>query len=515
MSGLRASRNERKQRYLRGLRGEKSAVSPVVATLILILIAVAAAAALYLWLVAWQGSITGGIGSPTAQYTVTIGGSTSEYPFTSTAAAQFEANNSDVVISVNAGGSGAGMLAVCAGNIEVGESSSLETPALLEANDACPTEPGITVTTVAYDAVDVIVPVANVHGLISVDYDTMTLIYDVASVANGATPTLVSTTANGAATPFTGEWGQLPAAVSGQVVEYKVSTLPAALVTYFTSGLGETCGTGAQPCLDANGTQVGGLTAGAGQPVLAGVVGQPGSGSSSNTVIGSTTAGTTTDTLTFSGDTPCGWGICAGGSGTYPATDAVVPAERSDASGTTQAFEARVLDAASSTGFETSFAGLGFSGCGGNNLLSDCGISVKNQESGNPGVIAYVAGNPDAIGYASDGLARATTSGVSCQGAGTAACGIGIEAAGVGSSVLPGLSSTGSIAGGIVNGGFGTPGLTTTLKISQSYPGCRPFEWVTLQPPTGEVLRFYQWVLSSSNNQAVAGETGEVSIYSI
>ncbi len=78
---MNATKRERKLRYLRGLRGENKAVSPVVATLILILIAVAAAAALYLWLVAWQGNITGGIGQPGAQTTVSIGGSTSVYPF--------------------------------------------------------------------------------------------------------------------------------------------------------------------------------------------------------------------------------------------------------------------------------------------------------------------------------------------------------------------------------------------------------------------------------------------------
>src|SRR5579864_3834460 len=84
------------------------AVSPVVATLILILVAVAAAAALYLWLVAWQGGVTGSIGSPSAQYTVTIGGSTSVYPFDQLAVAQFQQNNSNIVVSDNQGGSGAG-----------------------------------------------------------------------------------------------------------------------------------------------------------------------------------------------------------------------------------------------------------------------------------------------------------------------------------------------------------------------------------------------------------------------
>ncbi|HTW77541.1 MAG TPA: archaellin/type IV pilin N-terminal domain-containing protein, partial [Thermoplasmata archaeon] len=95
----KAKRIERSQRFKRAWRGEnrKKAVSPVVATLILILIAVAAAAALYLWLVAWQGGVTGGIGNPSAQYTVSIGGSTSVYPFAEIAATQFEQNNSDVV----------------------------------------------------------------------------------------------------------------------------------------------------------------------------------------------------------------------------------------------------------------------------------------------------------------------------------------------------------------------------------------------------------------------------------
>ncbi|HTT34743.1 MAG TPA: substrate-binding domain-containing protein, partial [Thermoplasmata archaeon] len=110
---------------------EGRAVSPVVATLILILVAVAAAAALYLWLVAWQGQVTGGIGTPTAQYTVTIGGSTSVYPFTQEAAKEFQQNNSNIVISVNQGGSGAGRLAVCSGAVDIGEASSYTTVATL------------------------------------------------------------------------------------------------------------------------------------------------------------------------------------------------------------------------------------------------------------------------------------------------------------------------------------------------------------------------------------------------
>ena len=110
----------------------------MVATLILILIAVAAAAALYLWLVAWQGNITGGIGSPGAQTTVTIGGSTSVYPFDQLAVSQFEQNNSDVAVSDNQGGSGAGMIAVCSGAVDVGATSALQTVSNLQANYGCP-----------------------------------------------------------------------------------------------------------------------------------------------------------------------------------------------------------------------------------------------------------------------------------------------------------------------------------------------------------------------------------------
>src|SRR5580658_10610257 len=134
----KTKRIERSQRFRRLRRGETRAVSPVVATLILILIAVAAAAALYLWLVAWQGNITGGIGQPGAQTTVDIGGSTSVYPFSALAATWFEQNNSDIAIQDSQGGTGAGMLAVCSGHIQVGAASTPETPAGLIASDGCP-----------------------------------------------------------------------------------------------------------------------------------------------------------------------------------------------------------------------------------------------------------------------------------------------------------------------------------------------------------------------------------------
>jgi flagellin-like protein len=194
--------HRRRMRYAR-LRAQKRAVSPVVATLILILVAVAAAAALYLWLVAWQGGITKGIGTPGAQYTVTIGGSTSVYPFAEQAATWFEANQSDVVISVNQGGSGAGAAAVCSGQVDVGMMSSYSyTAEFLETSDGCPQS--LNQQIVAYDGVDVIVASNNAHFATaadvgttntpnSINWDTLQAIYVDASSTAGSGGNLLNT----------------------------------------------------------------------------------------------------------------------------------------------------------------------------------------------------------------------------------------------------------------------------------------------------------------------------------
>jgi ABC-type phosphate transport system substrate-binding protein len=466
---MNATKRERKLRYLRGLRGDKkhAAVSPVVATLILILIAVAAAAALYLWLVAWQGNITGGIGQPGAQTTVDIGGSTSVYPFSSLAATWFEQNNSDIAIQDSQGGTGAGMLAVCSGHIQVGAASTPETPAGLIASDGCPSTPGITVTTIAYDAVDVVIASANTHGLLSMNWDTLSAIYAGASTTpatllNPSIDNVALTTAPLSAAPFNThaalEWNQIPACV-----------VPANPAT--------TCG-GATDPVEALATSVGpGVACPTGIDVCA----------------------------TGAGASPCGFTVCAGPLG-GTGTDKIVPVERSDASGTTQTFEAKLLGATAANAFAGSFSGLGYSGCGSNNLLADCGISVADQASGNPGVLSAVAANPDAIGYASDGLAR-TTTGIGTGGivpflavgqplVGTTGTAFG--------AVVPSTGATGTIAAGI----------TDSLTVSQ-YSGWRPFEFVTLQPPTGEVQRFIEFITDPANNAELATVTGEVGLYSI
>lgn len=450
-----------RHRHARRRKAER-AVSPVVATLILILVAVAAAAALYLWLVAWQGGVTGSIGSPSAQSTVTIGGSTSVYPFDQVAVDQFQQNNSNIVISNNQGGTGAGMLAVCHGAVDIGASSSLQTVAGLQTNDQCPAT--TVITTVAYDAVDPIVASANTHQLGSISWDTLTYIYDGAS----STPaTLKPTTFNGVTTtsgilnvaPWSTyaalAWNQIPACVLGATTCEGVTTAGALPIAASTSiGAGVACtGNANLECANA-------------------------------------------------GATTCGFTVCA--SGTNP-TNLIKTVSRSDASGTTQSFEARLLGATSATGFAASTSALGFSGCGSNNLIADCGMTSTSTGNGNPGVIAAVGASADAIGYASDGLARAAGSGValiSYNGVGQAACTTGSACAN--GAIVPTTGGTGTISCGIKS-------CTTTLQ----YVGWRPFEWVTTNTPTGEVQRLLQYVLDPANNLNFASESQEVSVYSI
>jgi len=409
MNDMRATFRERTQRFRRRMRGENKAVSPVVATLILILIAVAAAAALYLWLVAWQGNLTAGIGSPSAQYTVTIGGSTSVYPFSSVGVSWFEQNNSNVVISDNQGGTGAGMLAVCEGHVDVGAASSPQTVAGLQTNDGCPASAAVTITTIAYDAVDIIISQkAGNPGLTSINQTVLLGIYLAQS-----------------------------------------STVPTG-ITY--AGLG--------------------LVLPAGWPAI-------GSGTLTWTQVPTTAGCNYVSTCTYSAD-----------------ANTVHIYERSDTSGTEQTFTSRLLGFTSATAIANSVSTLGFGGCGSDGQLASCGSSAGitgTGENGNPAVIAAVAGDANGIGFASDGLARAAGSGVSY---------LAFAGPGQASAIVPSLGSSGSIAHGITGG-------------SNPYVGWRPFEFVTLNPPTGEVERFFQFILDPANNLNIAQVSAEISIYSV
>ncbi len=472
---MNATKKERKMRYLRGLRGENhnKAVSPVVATLILILIAVAAAAALYLWLVAWQGSVTGGIGGQSAQTTVTIGGSTSVYPFDQLAVAQFEQNNSDIAISDNQGGSGAGMIAVCSGAVDIGATSALQTITNLQTNYACPLGGNSVpvITTVAYDGVDMITqgatPAASPHGLYSISWDTVLSIYITTSTSaytgiwtatiNGMAPASGITIATN--TPIA--WDQIPACVNGATACGGTAVTEAPLTTFTAT--------------PASGTATGNL-----------IVAAPA------TVLGTST---------------CGWTVCAGGGAGHAATDNIQTVTRSDPGGTVQSFTARILGIGSGNSPVSGLSAMlnNWGGCGSDGQLGSCGIATTTAQLGNPGVISYVASHPDALGFASDGLARVSTSGVSCAGVSTAACGIGVEGLGQSVAIQPSLGASGTIAAAI----------KVPMTATTGYVGWRPFQWVTLGAPTGEVQRLLQFTIDPYNNQNFASEANEISIYQI
>lgn len=482
------SRRTTRRLYRRMKIKDEKAVSPVVATLILILIAVAAAAALYLFITQFQTSTQNSIGSPSAQATITIGGSTSVYPFDQYAVSEFEANNSGITISNNEGGTGAGMLSVCHGAVDIGTASSLQTPSGLETNDGCPTT--VDVTVFAYDAVDVITQQADTHGLVSIGADTLLAVYASDTPGGAAATTIASSyhysvdgvpfatlfgVSNGPTGPLS--WGQLPACVaatSGCGGSQMTETHNIGVSVNTTWGTGATCASNTTS-VDICAT----VTHGTGGAL---------SGAAS----------------------PCGFTVCALGTSASGAST-IVTVHRADTSGTEQTFTAKLLGIGSGNTPASSYSSVqsSFTGCGSDGQLASCDIVANSSQTGNPNVISYVSGHSNAIGFASDGLTRLTSSGVSCQGVSTSACGIGFEAWGQSSAVQPSLGSTGTIATAINNGG------SAPATGAGQYAGWRPFSYVTTNTPTGEVAEFINWVLDPNNNQAVALDAAEISIYSI
>ncbi|HYB79634.1 MAG TPA: substrate-binding domain-containing protein [Thermoplasmata archaeon] len=590
MSDKGTKMRQRRQAFRR-LHGEKKAVSPVVATLILILIAVAAAAALYLWLVAWQGGVTKGIGSPGAQYTVTIGGSTSVYPFASEAANWFEQNNSDVVISVNQGGSGAGMAAVCSGQVDIGEASAFYSASTLETSDACPAT--LNEQIIAYDGVDAILPTGNPHGIQSMSWDTLQAIYEQASstaptsgIASGDGYLAGSYHMDGVLAPVvspgaqgtTYAWDQIPACAAAQAgtgggVNFCASYgNESTAVGEITTALGSTAALNYAVTAAPTATTVSAtFTMPAGEQIAPGVLaatialtpsGCPGATATaatsptySQSVVGTTaqtltvsftsslsctapgtltfvigaitvndfyytgTGGTTiaignaagtcptgfADDLCSAGtgpQSPCGFLVCAGGTTAAPATKTIDTYYRSDVSGTQQSFLARLLAVGTSNTANT--LAVGFTGCGGDNQWDGCGMALpaKFGEDGNPAVISAVAGDVNGIGFASDGLVQAATSGVSA---------IGFQ--GFGQSVYVSLSSESTALKAIAAGISDYDSSNTAYANAQAYVGWRPFLNVETTPPTGEVLRYLQFVMDPANNENIAAAAAEISVY--
>ena len=473
----RIEKNNRRRRALRIRKGQ--AVSPVVATLILILVAVAAAAALYLWLVAYQGGVTKSIGSGQVQYTLAIGGSTTVFPVTEKAIPWFEANNSNIKVSDNPGGSGAGELSLCsgAGAIDIAAMSRPMKPAELT---LCPTA---VQTVIGYDAVTATVTAAsvgattNTAGIASFGEGELLNIF----WANGGQPTtaagfpavlgpaaggagdLVGGPAVPAAAGVPASWGLMAPTGAGGVYQWtNVPTIgcydPAA-----TANIGTAGGT-----IDAGGHI---------------------------TALGTYATG--------------GLYVCSHAWTTYgTGANSINIYGRADNSGTAEAFDNNVL---------------GIS-CGTDNQLASCGFPYNtgapttgtiNVATGNPAVLAAEAKDKNALGSGSWGLNAAPTSQFggaagtpqavvvsmplvgNSQGVATVNCG-SVSACG---AVAPSLSA---IKAGIA-AGYGT-------QISGGYIGWRPLQYVTLGAPTGEAQRFIDFVLQPNLNQVLLQSNFYISV---
>lgn len=398
-------------------------------------------------------------------HNVSLGGATAAYPENELAASWFDQNNSDVTISVDQGGSAAGLEAVCSGELDIGVSSLALPGDSLEVDYDCPTT--AFATAIAYDGVDIVVNHTNPHGLLSLGYDTLTLIYDRASAT---TPTLVATSEDGVALPTgfpTGAlaWDNLPAAVAG--------------------------------------ASVGGMT----EQVAAGYAGFGGTGQAAGS---GALAG---DIVTPSTDpSPCGWTICAGpftSTEGASATSTVVPEDLNAADGSTQVLESRLFGAVSSTGFAGSYGALGFQGCGSANLLSDCGISLTTAGAGTPAQLAAeVASNVNALGYLPDPVARGSP-GIGPSGI------VPFLALGESLTVESGPSAA---DGGVVPtlGGTGTyEAAVAGTSSANQYAGWLPFLYITTSAPSGETAEFIDFVMEPACNENLASESGTLSVYSL
>jgi hypothetical protein len=116
-------------------------------------------------------------------------------------------------------------------------------------------------------------------------------------------------------------------------------------------------------------------------------------------------------------------------------------------------------------------------------------------------VITDVAGEVDGIGYASDGLVQASTVVVP------------VNLEGYGQTVVVNMQGASTALAAIALGISDVNSQSSSYATAQAYIGWRPFIMTETNIPTGEVLRFLEFVMDPANNQAIALATAEISVY--
>jgi phosphate transport system substrate-binding protein len=126
---------------------DASAVSPIIATLMLVLVAVGSAGAFYVWQSGWQENTTDNLEDTDMRTSLLLGGSSTVYPVTVDAAEAFMEEFPQFNIETKGGGSDSGIIGVGEGILHIGAAS--KNPS----SDDFEKYPDLTVTTIGYDGV--------------------------------------------------------------------------------------------------------------------------------------------------------------------------------------------------------------------------------------------------------------------------------------------------------------------------------------------------------------------------
>jgi flagellin-like protein len=150
---------------LRRMKRDARGISPIVATLMLVLITVAAAVAFYMFETGWQKTATSNVGTGNVDsIQLTMTGSTTVTDLMNKMVPAFEQNNSGFKISYTGTGSGAGLVAIEKGQVDMGMISDDMNSVTTGTTTAYP---NLVATTIAYDGVDVFIAQATLtyHGI--------------------------------------------------------------------------------------------------------------------------------------------------------------------------------------------------------------------------------------------------------------------------------------------------------------------------------------------------------------
>jgi len=162
-------------KMLKKMKKDVEAVSPVVATLMLVLVAVGMSAALYVFLNSYQKGVQGQVGDVGVQSSITCGGSTTMTDLMNEFASLYMKNNTNIKVTVQTGGSGAGKSSAASGAVDIGLSSAALTASEKQQY------PNLVQTCVALDGVCIVVPTGAAHNLVSMNATVLLKIYQ----ANG------------------------------------------------------------------------------------------------------------------------------------------------------------------------------------------------------------------------------------------------------------------------------------------------------------------------------------------